>query len=216
LLNGPNSAAVRRPAGAGEVLQFANAELVGTRTYQLSRFLRGQMGSEWAMADPLPAGAPFVLLDPQIVTIARGVETLGHPMQLRIIAAGRSYGDPAAVAPTATAQPTALNPLAPVRLAAARDGSGVTFSWVRRKRGPMPASWDVSVPLGEVSESYEVDILSGTTVVRTLHASASSILYFTADDIADYGAAQSSLAVRVYQISTTVGRGFPASATLTP
>jgi hypothetical protein len=103
-----------------------------------------------------------------------------------------------------------------VRLAAARGGSGVTFSWIRRKRGPMPASWDVTVPLGEVSESYEVDVLSGTTVVRTLHASAPNILYATADEIADFGAAQTSLAVRIYQMSATVGRGFPASATLTP
>ena len=58
-----NAAAVQRPDGAWEVLQFANAELVGERTYRLSRFLRGQAGSEWAMGDPLPAGAPFVLLD---------------------------------------------------------------------------------------------------------------------------------------------------------
>jgi hypothetical protein len=80
----------------------------------------------------------------------------------------------------------------------------------------MPASWDVTVPLGEDAEAYEVDILAGTAVVRTLHASAPSALYAAADEIADFGTAQTSLAVRVYQISATVGRGFPSSATLTP
>jgi hypothetical protein len=41
LLGGANVAAVQRADGAWEVLQFANAELVGDRTYELSRFLRG-------------------------------------------------------------------------------------------------------------------------------------------------------------------------------
>jgi len=174
------------------------------------------MGSEWAMADPLPAGAPFVVLDQRILPIARGVEMIGHTLQLRVIAADRSYGDPAAVALTATPQATALKPLAPVRLQAARGIDGVTFSWIRRKRGPMPASWDVTVLLGEQSEAYEIDVLSGSTVVRTLHATAASALYAAADETADFGAPQSSLAIRVYQMSATVGRGFPASATLTP
>ena len=80
----------------------------------------------------------------------------------------------------------------------------------------MPASWDVSVPLNEESEAYEVDVLSGSTVVRTLSADTPSVLYAAADEIADFGAPQASLAVRVYQMSATVGRGFPASATLTP
>jgi len=80
----------------------------------------------------------------------------------------------------------------------------------------MPASWDVTVPLGEDSESFEIDVLSGATVLRTLHATTPSTLYAAADETADFGATQSSLAVRVYQMSATVGRGFPASATLTP
>ena len=42
VLDGANAAAVQTPDGAWEVLQFANAELVGARTYELSRLLRGQ------------------------------------------------------------------------------------------------------------------------------------------------------------------------------
>ncbi len=56
LLGGANAAALRRPDGAWEVLQFAAAELVATRTYRLSRLLRGQAGSEWAMGDPAARG----------------------------------------------------------------------------------------------------------------------------------------------------------------
>jgi len=87
LLGGGNAAALQRADGSWEVLQFANAELVGERTYKLSRLLRGQAGSEWAMADPLPAGAPFVMLDDQIVPVASGLDALGRAMTLRVGAA---------------------------------------------------------------------------------------------------------------------------------
>jgi len=70
LFAGSNAAAVQRPDGVWEVMQFANAELVGERTYSLSRLLRGQAGSEGAMGAPLPTGSSFVLLDGHLVTIA--------------------------------------------------------------------------------------------------------------------------------------------------
>jgi hypothetical protein len=72
------------------------------------------------------------------------------------------------------------------------------------------------VPLGEEREAYELDVLSGSTVLRTLSAAGPSVLYAAADELADFGVAQSSLAVAVYQLSITAGRGFPAQATLTP
>jgi hypothetical protein len=215
VLNGANAAALKRPDGAWEVIQFANAALVAERTYELSRLLRGQMGSEQAMGAPLPAGAPFVLLDSHVVPIARGLQPLGRPMKLRIVAADRNHGDPAAAALDVTPQPTALKPLAPVHIAGRRTGAGVTLTWTRRKRGVMPASWDVAVPLGEDSERYAVDILSGAAAVRTLPATAPTALYAAADELADFGSPQTSLAVRVYQLSATVGRGFAAAATLT-
>jgi hypothetical protein len=134
LLAGANAAAVQRADGAWEVIQFANAELIGERTYALSRLLRGQAGSEWGMGTPLPAGAPFVLLDSHVVTIASGFDALERTLQLRVVAAGRDHGDPAALALTATPQATALMPLAPVHVKAARDIGGVTITWIRRTR----------------------------------------------------------------------------------
>jgi hypothetical protein len=92
--------------------------------------------------------------------------------------------------------------------------AGVTFTWVRRARFDAD-SWVGEIPLGEDSEQYLVDILSGTTVVRTLSATAPTALYAAADEIADFGTAQASLRVRVVQMSTTVGRGLPAESILT-
>ena len=106
-------------------------------------------------------------------------------------------------------------PLAPVHLKAVRDGSGVTFTWIRRTRIDGD-SWVGEVPLGEDSEQYALDIVSGGSVVRTLMASTPSVFYAAADEIADFGAPQTTLDVRVTQLSATVGRGFSAEATLTP
>jgi hypothetical protein len=214
LLGGGNAAAVQRADGAWEVLQFAGAALVAERTYELSRLLRGQAGSEYAMGDPLPAGAPFVLLDRQLVPVARGLDMLDRTIQLRIVAAGRSHDDPAAVALTATPGATALRPLAPVHLRGRRSASGVSIDWIRRARFDADG-WTGEIPPGEDREDYLVEILSGATVLRTLSAGSASVLYAAADEIADFGAAQASLSVRVTQLSATVGRGFAAAATLT-
>jgi hypothetical protein len=211
---GANAAAVRNPDGNWEVLQFGNAELVGERTYELSRLVRGEVGSEWAMASLLPAGAPFVLLDEHVVPIASGLNDLGRSMQFRVIAAGRDHGDPATVALSVTPSAVALKPLSPVHLRAVRGGGGVVFSWVRRTRLPAE-SWDIDeIPLGEDVEAYELDVLAGETVVRTLSAGAPSALYAAADEIADFGEPQATLSVRVVQLSAIVGRGIPASAIL--
>jgi hypothetical protein len=156
-----------------------------------------------------------VLLDSQVVTVASGLDALERSLQLRVVAADRDYGDPTTFTLTATPQSTALQSLTPVHLGAKRDGSGVTFTWIRRTRIDGD-SWVGEVPLGEDSEQYAVDILSGSTVVRTLTTSTPTALYAAADELSDFGAAQTSLHVRVTQLSTTVGRGFAADAILTP
>lgn len=210
---GANAAALRNADGRWEVIQFAEAELIGTRTYRLSKLLRGQAGSEWAMAPLLAAGAPFVLLDGHAVTIASGIDARDRVMQLRVVAAGRDTADAAALALDVTPLATALRPLAPVHLRAARGGDGVTLRWIRRTRAEGD-SWSGEVPLGEDSEAYEIDIMSGSIVVRTLTSTTPSVLYAAADELADFGAAQTILTVRVAQLSATVGRGFAAQATL--
>ena len=214
LLGGANLAALQRPDGACEVIQFAHAELVDDGTYRLSRLLRGQGGTEWAVSDPLPAGAAFVLLDAHLVPVARGLAMLGRPLLLRIVAAARDHGDAAAVSIETEPQSVALRPYAPVHLRAARGPSGIELSWVRRTRTDGD-SWEAEdVPLGEASERYEVDILDGATVKRVLHANAPEVLYASADEIADFGAPLDTLTLRVAQMSALVGRGYPAEATL--
>lgn len=50
-------------------------------------------------------------------------------------------------------------------------------------------------------------ILSGSTVVRSIACTTSQALYAVADEVADFGAPQPSLHLRVAQLSGTVGAG---------
>ena len=102
-----------------------------------------------------------------MIPVARGLDALARPMQLRIVAAGRNHDDPTAVALTVTPGDTALKPLSPVHVAAVRQSDGIHISWIRRTRIDGDG-WGVEVPLGEESESYTLDILSGSSVVRSI------------------------------------------------
>ena len=96
-----------------------------------------------------------------------------------------------------------------------RDGAGdLTISWKRRARVNGDA-WEQSVvPLNEPSENYEIDVLDGSTVVRTLTSTSASVVYTAADQTTDFGSAQGSVDVVVYQMSDVVGRGVGRAATV--
>ena len=213
VLGGGNLAAIETAPDVWEVIQFAQAELIDGNTYRLSRLLRGQGGSEFAMALSVPPGAAFVVLNQQLVTVGRGIDALERPMPLRIAAAGLSHDDASAVALTITPKRTALMPLSPVHLRAVRHSDGVHLSWIRRTRLDGDG-WAGEVPLGEDSEAYALDILAGSTVVRSIACATPAALYSAAAEIADFGAAQASLTVRVAQLSSSVGVGSSSIRTL--
>ena len=57
--------------------------------------------------------------------------------------------------------------------------------------------------------------MNGLTVVRTVEGITSpSLIYTAAQQVTDFGAVQSTLSIKVYQISAIVGRGVPGIATL--
>jgi hypothetical protein len=143
---------------------------------------------------------------------------LGIDKYYRGVTVGRSY----TTAGTQTFADTAvgLKPFSPFALRAARDGSGnITLTWQRRTRLAvrMVGALGISVPLGEESESYEIDIYalgSPTAVVRTLTATTTSVAYSAADQTSDFGAPQSSILASVRQMSAVVGRGYQHEATV--
>ena len=141
VLAGANAAAVQNSNGDWEVLQFANAELVDSGTYKLSRLLRGQAGSDYAITDVLPPGAPFVLLDTRLVPLAKGLNALDRPILVRFAAAGRASTATAGASKcrsARTSKPTRSTFSRATRSCAASHAA-------RRKRfTPMPTNWRIS------------------------------------------------------------------------
>ncbi|WP_293853186.1 glycoside hydrolase/phage tail family protein [uncultured Alsobacter sp.] len=213
-LAGEAVAAVRGADGQWEVLAFAAADLVGPRRFRLSRLLRGLGGSERAAARPAPAGSDVVILDGSLFDAAVGADALGRALRWRIGPATADVGDPAMVSLTATPGADALRPLAPVRAGARRTADGVALAWIRRSRLGGDAWEPVDTPLDEASERYEVDVLKAGLVVRTLGATSPAVLYPAAAELADFGAPQPTLSVRIVQLSASVGRGAPLEAVL--
>ncbi len=76
----------------------------------------------------------------------------------------------------------------------------------------------MEVPLIEEVEAYEVEILDGVTVKRTLTTSAASAIYTAAQQTADWSAPLGpgeTLNIRIYQLSAQFGRGAAKTVTLT-
>ena len=85
VLGGAGAIAVKNEAlGEWEVLQYQNATLVGTNSYNLTKLLRGQLGTEGAMRDPAPTGTRVVALDAATLTpLDMGLDRRGLVQTLR-------------------------------------------------------------------------------------------------------------------------------------
>jgi hypothetical protein len=90
---------------------------------------------------------------------------------------------------------------------------GITLTWQRRTRLDVrtTGALGISVPLGEDSESYEVDIYADGTyaaVLRTISATSATCAYSAAEQTADGLTPGDTVYARVYQRSAIVGRGY--------
>jgi len=222
LFAGANAFAVESAPGLWEVFQAAEATLIGPGRYRLTRLLRGQRGTEAAIGDPAPEGARVVVLDGNVTRLPVGEAGIGLPVNWRIGPSGKDPAGDAFVTVPHTASGVGLRPFAPVQVAQpgrrGRVPGDLTISWIRRSRDLAADSWMLAeVPLGEAAEAYEVDILDGGTVLRTLSAGAPSAVYTQADQVADFGAALGpgdTLDLRIAQVSSLLGRGAAAAVTL--
>ena len=115
-----------------------------------------------------------------------------------------------------------LVPFAPVHIGQpwrmARSPGDLTIRWTRRSRALVADAWEqVEVPLAEDLESYDVQILDGAVVKRTLASGTTSVVYNAAQQTADWGAPLGpgqTLSIRIFQLSNRLGRGTPAAVTL--
>ena len=155
VLNGFNAALVGE-----EIIQFTTAVLMADKTYRLSGLLRGRLGTEHKVASH-GVGDRFVLLS----SATLGKLTVPSSDWFR----SQQYRVGPATLPIThllyqdkhvTPQGIMALPLSPCHIKGARDAGGnLTITWKRRTRAD--GSWKnyVDVPLGETTETYDVEIL---------------------------------------------------------
>jgi hypothetical protein len=222
LFGGANALAIESAANQWEIVQASHVELLAPGRYRLTQLLRGQRGTEGAMANPAPAGARVVVLDEALAPLPVAEAELGLPWNWRVGPASRPISDESYVAETFTPAGLGLRPFSVVHVEQpwrkARSQGDLTIRWKRRSRALAADSWGgLDVPLSEEAEAYEVEIMDGAAVKRTLVTGTTSINYSGAQQMSDWGALLGpgdTLDVRIYQLSALVGRGAPAVATL--
>lgn len=211
VLAGANAAIL----GDGMIFQFRSAsQVVGfDNRWNLTGLLWGRRGSDFALGT-FAAGTRFLLLDSAVTPIYNDPSERGIARDYKAVTVGFSLADTASTSFTWNCR--TLMPLSVVDVAGSRDGSSnLTITWKRRTR--IGGAWvdNTDVPLSEAIEKYEIDVMNGSTVVRTITANdAQTASYTAAEQTTDFGSAQSSLTVKIYQISATVGRGFVRQATI--
>ena len=206
VLNGANIA-----LWGSEIVQFRDVTSLGGNRYRLSHLLRGRFGTEWAMRSHL-LGDRFIMLDTtSIKRTTHPQGDIGVGKLYKAVTIGQTLSS--AVTRGFANYAAGLKPYAPCHVTGSRDMSdNLTISWFRRSR--VDAEWRdaIDVPIGEDSEFYEIDVLDGSgNVLRTIEATTTTASYTAAEQTTDFGSPQDSIAIVVYQLSATVGRGYGTS-----
>ena len=204
VLNGSNTAVIGAP-GRWEVINYRDVTLIAADTYTLSGLLRGRRGTEWATGAH-EAGDVFIR-----ASVSTWQRTGADASEIGV---ARTYKAPPfrtklseADAQAFTNSAVGLKPYSPVDLRAHRSGADLVIEWDRRSRigyGTLHAI----VPVGEASESYQIQIMDGSSIKRTLTSSTPTVTYNAAMQTTDWGGTTGPYVVRVAQVSATVGAGY--------
>lgn len=199
-----------------ELVRFRTATFVSAGVYTLSGLLRGQKGTEWAMAGHTSADVVVLIQTAGIRYVAIDLPSLSAERFYKGVTLGNSLGSVSGE--SFTCEGVSLKPLAPVNLRrTVGTANQITVTWDRRTRlaCTFTGAAGISVPLGELTEAYEVDVvlIAGSVLKRTIVASSASAVYTAAMQTADGIGASTPIRFDVYQMSAVVGRGYAGSLT---
>jgi hypothetical protein len=195
--------------GRWEIINFTSATLLGDDVWELSGFKRGRRGTEMNTGNHAD-GDEFWLAE-DLKADAFGLSDVGTDVYFK----GQTLGRDLVSAPTIalTLEGQSLKPYAPAQLNWTTDGTDLFGEIIRRTR--IGGSWvgGTTIPLSENSEAYEVDIMDGVDVVRTITVTGTNEFTYTAAQLsADGNTVASPPDANVYQMSDAVGRGFALAA----
>ncbi|MDP9991958.1 hypothetical protein J2W28_000986 [Variovorax boronicumulans] len=214
LLNGTSNVASVGSAGRWEIIKFQRADSLGDGRYILSGLLRGLRGTEHKQGGH-HAGDKFVVMA-MAGTLRPNFDagSIGQTKSYRAVTKGRSFKSAGSTTYANSAE--GLRPLSPTTPRKTFTGDDIVLTWGRRTR--LADNWILgAVPIGEAALAFEVVIYSDNTfatVKRTLATSATTVTYTSAQQVEDFGSNQTTVYMRIYQMSDVVGRGQQLQAAL--
>ena len=216
MLNGANHFAYG-VHGRWEILAAKTVTAEADGTYTLQNLMRGRFGTE-QYTGTHGATDFLVLLDSARVRfVAMNISSINLSRLWRAVTRGALLDSASDTAMVYSA--VNLECLSPVYARGSADAITLDWSidWMRRTRTPVEPFSGAVAPLGETSESYEVEVWSSgySALKRTITGLASaSATYTAAQQIADFTAVQQTLYLKIYQVSSVMGRGYPLIASL--
>ncbi len=206
LLNGGNALLVGE-----EIIQFATVTENADGSYRLSTLLRGRRGTEGATGSHKVGERAVLLRSGDIGGGFTALSSIDVPRHWKAVGAGRLIEEVPATVTALTGKD--LKPYAPGQVTGGRFGRDVSLSWQRRTRVG-GGSLSSAVPLSEASERYElVFTYDGESISKYVY-DATEYIYALAAFNADFDVSESDvpeLSLTLYQLSETIGRGFPAT-----
>ena len=191
----------------GEFLQYRDVTVIGVRQFTLTTLKRGLnntgnyqhvsgetfflfkgFGSYYSV---IPGDASYIGKTLWFRSIVSEWQDLGTTPVTIITPVGNAYRPPA---------PTNLS-------GEITPDDNITYSW---DYNPAFSPYNNS----QESVTYEVEILDGVSVTRTLSSPVKSVVYTNNDRTAD--GLGTTITIRVYAVSSIVGRGDKAEATINP
>lgn len=202
VLNGANRAQIGQ-----ELIGFCNAQLIGEKTYKLSKLLRGRQGTE-VYVDTHQANELFCLMDSAVVKIDLADADRGATKKFKVVTFGSSLdvveGEDVKIISNNTMMWNVFKPVI------AQEGQDWIISWNERVRFDNQIK-DFS------TTNHDPDWAGfGVAVIGTDNAVKSSSVvqgtkftYTAAQQVADFGIIQNSVKVSIVQMSQKWGGGFP-------
>lgn len=210
-----------------EIICFQNVSINADGSYSLSNLKRGMRGTEWAVNSHTVAES-FILLDSNdYIEYILPLSSIGGTNFFKVVGLGGSFD----TIPNVTTQVKGydLKPYSPVNFSRTNSGSDLIVAWKRRTR--IGGSWlggTGTVPLSEAEEKYKAFVLSSpydpvannygepASYVRIFTGLTSPTFTYTAAEMStdSFVRSTSTLYVVVFQISDSVGDGWPGSDSL--
>jgi hypothetical protein len=209
LLRRNNRAAIVRPNGTAEVIQYQTVVTLSPTHYRLRGLIRGRLDTSTALH---AEGSPFVLLDSSVIFVPLDQWIIGKTIQFQPISYGTSADDSAIYDFTFTTAESQTEWHVPIFEAYRQADDTIVVRWQERgrlgtSRTPYPSQffngWQVTYSDGTDSFVYEFD-----------KASASEDEYTAAEQTADFGSVPPSLTISIAALNTITGAGPATEITL--